>query len=508
MSPIKPKAKTSRLLALCLGGLLACAGGTWADEGTPKWLTGVIEADAPLPAEGLPPLQTAVGLLTDAQAGLWADPWGDSSALRLRRLIDTHQDSPIPEARALFRRFMVLRSPPARGSSDGEGLLLARIDALLRLGALDPAEALLAEAGMARPELFRRGLAVGLLTNRPEAACAALARTPVPAATLSARAFCLARAGDWSAAHILAGTGAAVGQLIPTEAAVLDWFLDPGGLDGTEPPALPDQLSVLDFALREAVGLPRPRGLLPLAFEHIDLDLGAPVRARIEAGERLAVAGAIAPTTLFQAYRAGKPAASGGIWDRAQAAQDLDQSLARADLLALATAVRRADLAFSRRGLRDTFAREYGEKLAQIPRRVGDTDFRAEMFELLLLAGNANGAWRWGRDVPTAQDRLLLSLTGPAGALPDKGLFEGLEASIVAGMTTAAPPSETGRYLLSLADAGKHAEALLLTLDLLAAGFETEGGDLTTALFVLRRMGLDRSARRIALEMILLRPSA
>ncbi|MEO1550342.1 MAG: hypothetical protein AAFR93_07915 [Pseudomonadota bacterium] len=70
------------------------------------------------------------------------------------------------------------------------------------------------------------------------------------------------------------------------------------------------------------------------------------------------------------------------------------------------------------------------------------------------------------------------------------------------------PPSETGRYLISLSEAGQKAEALLLTLDLLSGGFETEGEDLSTALFVLRRMGLDRSARRIALEMLLLRPSA
>ncbi|MEO1550343.1 MAG: hypothetical protein AAFR93_07920 [Pseudomonadota bacterium] len=436
MSPTARRISASLALAIGLG----CGTGARAETGTPSWLNGLLVAPEQIPKTDLPMLQTTLGLLSPDQAGLWEDPWGDTSALRLRRLIDTHRDSPIPQARALFQRLMLLRSPPARGSADGEGLLRARIDALLRLGALDPAEALLAEAGMTRPELFRRGLAVGLLTGRVEAACAALARTAVPAASASARAYCLARAGDWSAAHIIASTGEAVGQLSTIQAHVLTWFLDPSSLEGTPPPPLPPELSVLDFTLRDAVGLPRPRGLLPLAFEHVDLDDGAPVRARIEAGERLAVEGAIAPTTLFQAYRAGTPAASGGIWDRAQATQDLDRSLAEEDPLAIATAVRRADHVFSRRGLRNVFAQEYGDKLATVPRRVGDTDFRAEMFELLLLSGNTNGAWRWGRDAPTPQDRLLLALTGPAGALPDRTLLELVERQRRLGPECRDPP--------------------------------------------------------------------
>ena len=42
------------------------------------------------------------------------------------------------------------------------------------------------------------------------------------------------------------------------------------------------------------------------------------MRTRAEAAERLVLSGAIAAPALFAAYRSGEPAASGGVWDRAQ----------------------------------------------------------------------------------------------------------------------------------------------------------------------------------------------
>ena len=80
--------------------------------------------------------------------------------------------------------------------------------------------------------------------------------------------------------------------------------------------------------MREAVGLPRPPGPLPLAFLHMDLDEHVPMRIRAEAAERLVLSGAVAAPALFAAYRSGEPAASGGVWDRAQAVQALDAALA------------------------------------------------------------------------------------------------------------------------------------------------------------------------------------
>ena len=100
------------------------------------------------------------------------------------------------------------RAEPATG--DGS-LLLARIDRLLEIGALEPALALLELAGPAQPELFRRWFDIGLLTGRGGPRLRGAARTPAVSPTFPARIFCLARGGDWNAAELTLRLGAGAG---------------------------------------------------------------------------------------------------------------------------------------------------------------------------------------------------------------------------------------------------------------------------------------------------------
>ena len=77
----------------------------------------------------------------------------------------------------------------------------------------------------------------------------------------------------------------------PTQQALLARFLDPALFEEEPEPPVPEPLTALDFLMREAVGLPRPPGPLPLAFLHMDLDEHVPMRTRAEAAERLVLVG-------------------------------------------------------------------------------------------------------------------------------------------------------------------------------------------------------------------------
>ena len=251
------------------------------------------------------------GCCPPPRPGFARDLWGPATAREVRAALMGGAGEGVPEAKALFKRVLLAEADPPQGSDAGARVLVARIDRLLETGALEPADALLERAGPNTPELFRRWFDVGLLLDRAEVPCAALRQNPALSPTLPARVFCLARGGDWNAAEITLTLGEGMGSIPPARERLLARFLDPDLFEGTPDPAVPDPLTPLDFLLREAVGLPRPPGALPLAFLQADLDEHVPMRARVQAAERLVLSGAEPGAVLFAAYRHGQ---ARGVW--------------------------------------------------------------------------------------------------------------------------------------------------------------------------------------------------
>ena len=446
----------------------------------------------------------AVGLLPPERTGFARALWGPTSALKVRGLILNHADRGVPEARALFRRVLLAEADPPPGSGRAAPVLLARIDRLMEAGALQEAEALLEIAGADTPELFRRWFDVALLLDRAQGPCAALRQNPTLSPTLPARVFCLARGGDWNAAEITLTLGRDVGELTAEQEAALGRFLDPQMFENTPDPPAPEPLTPLDFVLREAVGLPRPAGSLPPAFLHGDLSEYAPMRTRIEAAERLVPNGAAPPEALFDAYRAGAPAASGGSWDRAAAVQALDAALAAGDKSAIPAALAEADRTLAERGLRVIFARAYAEALAGLDAADLDAATRGRVFELLLLAEAYEAASPAAGLEPDRRTRVLLALAGlPQAGDPAEGA-EPREGAALAGMALVAPAGDRERHLARLLEEGRQGEALLEVLELLAEGPQVDASALQAALWTLRQAGLTASARKIALQSLLL----
>ncbi|PZQ47946.1 MAG: hypothetical protein DI556_15730 [Rhodovulum sulfidophilum] len=450
----------------------------------------------------------AVGLLTPAQTGFPRDLWGDHPVGEARDLVLAEGGAGVPAAIGLFRELLLAEADPPPGSDGDSALLIARIDRLLGMGALDEAEALIEAAGPDSPELFRRWFDIGLLLDRAQPACEALKANPALSPTLPARVFCLARGGDWSAAEITLTLGREVGSIPEDQERLLARFLDPVLFEGEEDPAPPDPLTPLDFLLREAVGLPRPPGQLPLAFLRGDLDEHAPMRPRIEASERLWLAGALPSPELIEAYRAGDPAASGGIWDRARAVQDLDAALAAGYATKVATALVAADDALSARGLRVALAESYADALRVINPAVLPGPARERLAELLLLTDTPGAA----RGVAEGLDPRLGALVDLAeGRAPEPGAAPVSRVSdraraVVAGLTETRPADDREAALEKTARDGAVGVAILGALDLLAAGAETDPPSLRAGLFALRAAGEAPKARQIALQTLLATP--
>ncbi len=441
----------------------------------------------------------AVGLLPPDLTGFPRDLWGPLPASEVRALVLEHNPSGVPEAVALFHRIMLAEADAPMG--DAEAVLVARVDRLLALGALEEARALLERAGPSSPELFRRWFDVGLLIDAAEEPCAALEANPALSPTLPARVFCLARGGDWSAAEITLVLGENVGSIEPEQERLLARFLDPELFEGEPDPPIVDPLTPLDFLLREAVGLPRPSGALPTAFVWGDLDPHMPMRVRIEAAERLHLAGAIDSDRLFETYSGGAPAASGGVWDRARAWQDLDTALTSGAPESVATALSAADATFSARGLRVALGEAIADRLANLQLTALPDHARTAAFELLLLAGQPEVASVAAPDGVHAA--ALISLAS-GDALPP--LQDGSAVATALTAFSDRPPAGQRETLLAgLSGAGRNGEALLAALDLVATG-PSDPAAFGAGLFGLARAGQETAARRIAIQSLLAAP--
>lgn len=502
--------RTSRLAPILLTALATAAGAqnagpTEAAFETPAWLSDTITrphadvATSAAPEEiTVMPLGAvrldAVGLLPRSVTGLPPDLWADSDPATLANLFRGQPTDGLPAMLAFTEQLALAELDPPRDAGPEAALFLARLDLLLARGALEPARALIERAGPTDPQVFRRWFDVSLLTGQAERACAAMRANPDIAPTFPARIFCLARGGDWPAAALSLDTGAALGYIAADEADLIARFLDPELFEG-EPPLPPDpSITPLRYEMRAALGERPPSTALPLAFAHSDLADVAGWRAQLDAAERLMRAGAIEPTQWLAIYTSRVPSASGGVWDRVAALQAFDAAILAGDPAAVGRTLPPAMAAMERAGLEVAFATLYAERLLRLP-------LTGEAAMLARRVGLLSPLYETVAQSAVAQSPGEEALFAIARGLPAPGgLGSGPRASAVA--TAFADTTTPSRYTW-LIDRGRIGEALLRAARVIG-GDSPDPDDLADALGLFRSLGLEDTARRAALQLLLL----
>ncbi|UWQ48230.1 hypothetical protein K3720_09655 [Leisingera caerulea] len=448
----------------------------------------------PVAVTPLETLQPPVGLVPAAATGLPPDMWRGSSAEDIARLIETVPVRGSPAMQALLFTLLLSESRPPANSKDR--ILLARLDRLLALGAADPSQALAEHAGpISSKERFARWFDTTLLTGSEDASCEALAAAPHLSDSYGARIFCAARRSDWPTAALMLETAHAL-ELLPKERMdLLDRFLNPDLFEMAPPlphPADPDPLT---FRLFETIGEPMPTAPLPPAFAAADLRDIAGWKAQLEAAERLARGGALNPNQYLGLFSDRKPAASGGIWDRVAAVQQLEHDLNSGSADALSASLPRAWAAMQQAGTETVFADLFAEPLARAdlngPEKALAWRIRllSPLYELAAHAAPAAGA----------EEQFLARLA--QGRPGDAPAPSPLAEAIALGFEPERPVPARIRQLL---DNGQLGEAILRSMVLFAQGADGNLGDLTAALAAFRAVGLEDTARRASLQLMLL----
>lgn len=461
--------------------------------------------EAPVTTGGALPAQVAVsvldgqspdalGLLSPSTTGLPRDLWGMGLEAEVLAAIARERTDLLPALQSLSITLMLAEAAPPADNSGSGALLLARIDRLLAMGALDQASSLLDLAPKENPEVFRRAFDVALLTGNEDRGCDLMQAIPNLAPTFPARIFCLARSGDWNAAALTLRTAQALGYVSEEEDALLSRFLDPDLFEGDSLPPIPARMTPLSWRMFEAIGEPQPTNSLPLAFSHAELRDTAGWKGQIEAAERLVRAGVISPNALLGLYTERLPAASGGVWDRVDAFQRFESALRAGDAAAVASRLPAAYAKMAEVELEVPFAALFAQDLSRLP-LAGDAGRLA--FEIGLLSQQFETVAR-ARTSETPRDQFLIGLaTGSvAGTTPPDTLGRAIApAFLQSGMSA---------EFTALMDQNRMGEAILLAIEKIGRGVQGELTGVTDGLAFLRHIGMETVARQTALELMLL----
>lgn len=435
----------------------------------------------------------SVGLLPPEVTGLPADLWRRSASADIARRLKADRIDILPAMQDLLYTLLLAELDPPADAGPTPVLLLARIDTLLALGALERANALLERAGSTDPELFRRAFDISLLLRSENQTCAILRSTPALSPTFPARIFCLARGGDWDAAALTLETARALGFVTPSEDMLLARFLEPDLAHNALPLRLTTRPSPLTFRMLEAIGEPMPTAKLPRAFAQSDLQMNSGWKTQIEAAERLMRTGALDPNQLLGHYTESRPAASGGLWDRVRAVQALEAAIASGEVSRVETALLPAWTAMAAVELEVPFAQLYAEKLAAFPLH-GDNEILA--FQIGLLSDQYE---RFATEAGTrTEQKFLIDIA--LGRPGDRTQNDPYSAAIQEGFSRIGIPVR----LQTLVNQGRLGEAILRAMELFSNGARGDLDELTDALMFLRSVGLERTARRASLQLLLL----
>jgi hypothetical protein len=444
----------------------------------------------PLDSAGL----DAVGLLPASVSGLPLGLWQGSRTDDLVSLIDQPARGGLPAMQSLLYTLLLAEADAPADAGRDSRLLQARIDALMRLGAVETAQALLERAGPETPALFARWFDATLLTGAEDTACAALLRSPHLSPSYGAQVFCTARRGDWAGAMLTLDTARALDALPEIEADLLARFMDPELFEGADLPRAPVRPTPLVFRLYEALGEPLTTAPLPRAFAVADLRDTAGWRAQIEAAERLASSGALAANRLLGIYSARQPAASGGVWDRVAAVQSFDEAMRAGDTNAVSVTLPRVWPAMLASDLGVAFASLYSAALMRMELE-GST--AALAYRIALLSPDYEAAALAQSD---SQPQFGFASGIARGQTDGLVAADPVQAAILQGFNADGPPDAMAALLAEQ----RLGEVILRTIQMLQRAAQGELTGLADGIATLRSVGLEDTARRAALQLVLM----
>ena len=437
----------------------------------------------------------SVGLLPPSVTGFPLTMWHNSSTKDLVTLLGNVPVSHNPAIQSLTLRVLLAEGD---APSDSEGkftFFAARLKKLIDYGAIDPALALVERAAPLPAPLVPLLFDLSLLSDTLQPACDQVLQLGPSYPHDDARIYCLARRGDWLTATLMLDTTSALGTISARKTALIQLFLEDEAFDTLAIQLPPSSAPTpLEFRLYEAIGEPLTAASLPRAFAVSDLSGEHGWKAQLQAAERLIEFGALGDNRFLGIYTDNEPAASGGIWDRISVIQNLDQALLDENGSAIALNLVEAWQLLGETPLAAPIARIFSARLLSAELSGGGAQLAAK---IALLSPSYETAAQIISPM-SEQDAFLVSIaTGNFSTFSPKSEFE---KTIQDAFNDPRVPYSVNQLMSQ----GKLGEVILNAMIQFEKGASGDLQDLLEALSTLRLIGLEDTARRATLALVLL----
>ena len=437
----------------------------------------------------------SVGLLPPSVTGFPLTMWHNSSTKDLVTLLGNVPVSHNPAIQSLTLRVLLAEGD---APSDSEGkftFFAARLKKLIDYGAIDPALALVERAAPLPAPLVPLLFDLSLLSDTLQPACDQVLQLGPSYPHDDARIYCLARRGDWLTATLMLDATSALGTISARKTALIKLFLEDEAFDTLAIQLPPSSAPTpLEFRLYEAIGEPLTAASLPRAFAVSDLSGEHGWKAQLQAAERLIEFGALGDNRFLGIYTDNEPAASGGIWDRISVIQNLDQALLDENGSAIALNLDEAWQLLGETPLAAPIARIFSARLLSAELSGGSAQLAAK---IALLSPSYETAAQIISPM-SEQNAFLVSIaTGDFSTFSPKSEFE---KTIQDAFNDPRVPYSVNQLMSQ----GKLGEVILNAMIQFEKGASGDLQDLLEALSTLRLIGLEDTARRATLALVLL----
>ncbi|MEE2774255.1 MAG: hypothetical protein VYE27_05030 [Pseudomonadota bacterium] len=442
-----------------------------------------------------------IGVIPSEISGINSKIWLQIDQSLLASLIESLPTLQFYNAKSFFKRLLISETDPPKVLDPEERqeiYLLARIDRLIGMGALDEAEELIHQVRPLSKEIFRRWKKIALLGGRLTKLCKELIKTPNLSDDASLRVVCFAKLGDLDTATLVLSTAASLRIIDEKKEALLVYHLDPQFIQINEVKNLSSKFDELEFYLLDQANILETTQALGKPYLYRKLNKNS-FAERIYAAEQLTISQAINGSKLFELYRSSYRDISNGP-EQLALLFELDEALRKPNKIALRNQLVQAISKMYNMRLINPFAEEYALRLAELDMSAYDKKLNDMCMKLFLLDGTIPRKWQsFSTTDPYLETAFNLLKESELTLNHISNFFELIDPSL-ASHEGIKKRDFLIQVLASPREKERSGQFLLKALHLSSQGQGTEPDDFLRALLILKSINESQLAKSIMIE--------
>ena len=339
----------------------------------------------------------SLGIIPSNITGIDTDIWRKVNEQTLYNELQSLPDLQFHSAQTFLKRVLISETNPPllskKSRLSGSLYLIARLDKLIKIGALDEAESLINQVAQINSDLFIRLSKISFLTGRLGPMCDKLNKQPSLSNDLSVRVICLSKLNDWNAAVLILSSAVSLNLLDKNREMLLINYLDPDVSLQTTLPFDYTNFDEIDFYLGNLAKNFNSKLTDSVKYHYASHINNNNLVDKILAAEALVTKKSISVSTLFDIYRSNTIEGSKGFWGRMRAIKNLDQNLERNNEQSVGIAIERTIEEMYLANLLFTLAPEYAAKLENFNVLKNRNDLNNAFAIIFALSGKVPTKW-------------------------------------------------------------------------------------------------------------------